>query len=169
MRDRTRRLAGDLDFESSRTHELLVKSCACGPSPPLCSLFLVLLSVTNVNDVRVDAISAPLPHDTRGGQRVLVVGANFGLLPSYTTNAVRVTYGPSGTEYIATGCVREPFNNREVFCNTVAGSGVNLRWRVTVVDEGVPGDWGVSLRVCFCAYILQFCGGRCAPCAVRDV
>ena len=70
--------------------------------------------------------------DSDGGAVVDIIGANFGpTTPSYLQ---RVTYGASGTQYIARNCsVVEP--HFRIRCVTAPGVGDGLRWLVTVAGQ----------------------------------
>lgn len=59
--------------------------------------------------------------------------------PSYTPT-VAVTYGPTGTEFTASGCAVDADSNKEIRCNTAPGAGAGHVWRVTV--DGATGTSG---------------------------
>ena len=69
------------------------------------------------------------PSDTLGGTPVTISGANFGLTADQRPGAV--TYGLTGTEYVATGCVVTRAH-AELVCKTSAGWGTDLMWRVSI-------------------------------------
>lgn len=66
---------------------------------------------------------------TEGGERVVVHGSNFGP-PGNASFLDRVTYGPSGYEYVARDCVVVSYE--EVNCTTAPGIGSGHRWSVEV-------------------------------------
>jgi len=73
---------------------------------------------------------------TSGGQTVVLHGANMGR--DATTLDV-VSYGPTGAEFEAIGCVvQEP--HRSLMCTTPEGAGKDLRFRVVVagVESAAP-------------------------------
>ena len=107
------------------------------------------VDVIDVNDVTVTGFaSAPgggstIPHLTKGGQDVIILGTDFGgVNEAVGARKVSATYGqwdPAAnvgaggwaTRYEATACtVVEP--NTRIKCTTAAGVGSNLRWTVTV-------------------------------------
>ena len=73
-----------------------------------------------------------------GGQRVVIAGNNFGPPANCTVSSPcsyleTVSYGPSGTEYLAKNCtVRSP---TLISCVTAPGVGASLRWVVTVEGQ----------------------------------
>jgi len=78
---------------------------------------------------------------TAGGERVVILGSNFGPPVNASTRARMlanghvfldwVKYGPvSGQEYTAAGCV--VLSHTSIECTTVPGSGSDLRWTVSV-------------------------------------
>ena len=97
-------------------------------------------------------MSLPLPTpgagalaaDTKGGQQVLISGSSFGP-PSF--NAVdRVTYGRTGVEFNATGCVVQSDSNlqgSQMSCVTSAGTGASLVWLVTIGGQ-TSAPWGFT-------------------------
>lgn len=89
--------------------------------------------------------------NTHGGDLVTITGSNFG--PAADSNLKQllnptliesVTYGPTGTEYTAhphpykegsnmKNCTK--ISDTEITCTTVAGSGSNLLWQVTIAGQ----------------------------------
>lgn len=68
--------------------------------------------------------------DTAGGQMVALHGVNFG--PVWTP--LLVTYGASGTDYVASGCVMT-LAHTLITCNTVKGAGSRLTFQVAVDNQ----------------------------------
>jgi len=66
--------------------------------------------------------------ETFGGQLVQIEGRNFG--PSGTVPD-KVTYGPTGFEFTATGCVLDLPHDR-LNCTTVTGASKGLIWKVFI-------------------------------------
>ena len=71
---------------------------------------------------------------TRGGEKIVLVGRNFG--PSGFLESV--TYGPTGVEYTCTS-PRIIASSVGIECTTSAGVGSNLQWRVTVGGQTGSG------------------------------
>ena len=67
--------------------------------------------------------------DSRGGEVVVIHGANFG---ANTSTLDSVTYGPGGTEYAAKRCQYGDRPHRELRCEMVPGIGDGHAWIVTV-------------------------------------
>ena len=67
--------------------------------------------------------------NSRGGEVVIIHGANFGANSSTLDS---VTYGPGGTEYAAKRCQYGDRPHRELVCEMVPGIGDNHAWIVTV-------------------------------------
>ena len=65
--------------------------------------------------------------NTDGGDEVVING-NFFSVDAFLQS---VTYGPSGTEFVAAGC-HLSVNHSAVTCTTVPGVGPQLKWLVTV-------------------------------------
>jgi hypothetical protein len=131
-----------LDFESTSRYSLEVK--VTDPTG-LSAVATVTVNVLNVNDVTVDGFEGDVVHSTVGGtvsgERVIVVGTNFGRVGS-TDASFAVTYGGAGaTTYTAT-CER--VDNTRLRCATAPGSGRGLRWRVVVTDGAIVGDAAIS-------------------------
>ena len=84
---------------------------------------------------------------TEGGDRVILIGRNFGppgsVLRASTASATEmqpgkvfldsVSFGPTGSEYVARSCI--VLNHTGIECETAAGIGRNLRWVVTVEGQ----------------------------------
>jgi len=87
------------------------------------------VSSTDYAPPSVDDVTGPgaIDASTDGGDIVHIHGNNF------ATNEFlgSVTYGPSGTEYKASGCFVST-NHTQITCSTVAGTGRRLRWVVQV-------------------------------------
>jgi hypothetical protein len=66
--------------------------------------------------------------DTQGNQSVLVRGQNLG--PAGTVPDV-VTYGPNGTQFIATGCLVTTAHVA-LECSSAPGAGAGLHWRIVI-------------------------------------
>ncbi|GMI07720.1 hypothetical protein TrVE_jg4996 [Triparma verrucosa] len=62
-----------------------------------------------------------------GGQAITITGKNFGPGQKYLGD---VTYGPSGTEYVADNC--QYVSHFEITCETAKGLGKELSWLVSV-------------------------------------
>ena len=77
---------------------------------------------------------------TEGGQAVVVLGENFGT-PALG-NELFVTYGPTGEELTAQGCVISA-NNVQITCATAPGAGAG---------PCVNGDVGNGVH-CLCVYV----------------
>jgi hypothetical protein len=72
---------------------------------------------------------------TSGGQDVTITGTNFGDASKSPPYLGKVTYGPSGTEFVAANCtVAEP-GHTEIVCKTVPGTGATLYWIVRVQGQ----------------------------------
>ena len=82
---------------------------------------------------------------TSGKETITLKGSNFGPSPldagALTKSPVtgldfleKVTYGPNGIEYAASGC-EVTVNSKEITCTTVAGVGAALKWVVTVEGQ----------------------------------
>lgn len=65
---------------------------------------------------------------TPGNESVVLEGRNFGPDPGGIDS---VTYGPTGVEFVATDC-RMPIAHTYIACDTVAGAGDALTWRLVV-------------------------------------
>jgi hypothetical protein len=79
--------------------------------------------------------------DTQGGQAVLISGVNFGPITLPNGNALSaigtVTYGPDGDEYVlATATCSVTKDHVAITCQTTAGAGAGMNWRVSV--DGQP-------------------------------
>ena len=79
--------------------------------------------------------------DTQGGQAVVISGVNFGPITLPNGNALSaigtVTYGPDGDEYVlATATCSVTKDHVAITCQTTAGAGAGMNWRVSV--DGQP-------------------------------
>jgi len=79
---------------------------------------------------------------TNGGELVVISGQNFGPSDSVvkelynTTYLDGVTYGPTGQEYAAQGCVVD--GHSQVTCETAPGVGEFLVWRMQIRGQSSP-------------------------------
>ena len=74
---------------------------------------------------------------TQGGTEFSLVGSEFGNVGLSSPN-IKVTYGPTATEYIAEGCSvtqASTTGNSTITCASAEGSGKNLAVMVTVTDQ----------------------------------
>ena len=68
---------------------------------------------------------------TSGGQQVEIHGHNFGM--ASLGNDIHMTYGPTGTEFVATGCfIPDAHKHKLIICNTTEAAGRSHKWEVTI-------------------------------------
>lgn len=89
-----------------------------------------------VTNVELTDGSAAQQLWTDGGQGVVITGTNFGPPgeggePSAFLDGV--TYGVTGTEYVAADCT--VVSHTSITCTTVPGVGVDLAWRVVIAGQ----------------------------------
>ena len=72
---------------------------------------------------------------TKGGEVVVVAGSNLG--PSFTAGRDVVTYGPTGTEFVATDCTTAE-KHTQLSCVTAPGTGAGHKWQVTIASQASP-------------------------------
>ena len=94
---------------------------------------------TSYKPPEIDSLSGvgALGANTHGGDPVTITGDNFGPVLNIDD---KVTYGPSGSEYVAHPVYGDGKNctkvsHTEMVCYTVAGSGSKLIWRVTIAGQ----------------------------------
>lgn len=94
---------------------------------------------TNYAPPNVDRVSGAgsFNASTEGEQSIVLHGRNFGHLTEYLDF---VTYGPSGTEYVAKNC--EVRNHTEIDCTTSPGVGRRMLWIVSVEGQESEADAG---------------------------
>ncbi|GMH50640.1 hypothetical protein TL16_g00832 [Triparma laevis f. inornata] len=87
------------------------------------------VSTTSYDRPTIESITGPGATDAScdGGQAITITGKNFGPGQKYLGD---VTYGPSGTEYVAANC--QYVSHFEITCETAPGLGQNLNWLVSV-------------------------------------
>ncbi|GMH57924.1 hypothetical protein TrST_g5907 [Triparma strigata] len=86
-----------------------------------------IVSTTQYNPPEIYSIEGMVDASPNGGESIVVKGLDFG----HTQDKLEyVTYGPSGTEYSASGCILS--SHTEIRCTTSEGVGRNLRWLVSV-------------------------------------
>ena len=66
---------------------------------------------------------------TLGGERITIVGDNFGTIVASAVSSV--TYGRAGTEFIGRQC-NVTKDQTEISCYTSPGAGTSLKWIVTI-------------------------------------
>ena len=99
------------------------------------------MNILNVNDVTITGFEGTTQLTTVGGDSVTLVGTNFGPVDQAVPATFTATYGPTGTSYNATECVRVPgAGNTRLRCVSSPGGGAGLKWRVTVTSAGIGGD-----------------------------
>ncbi len=132
-----------LDFERQSSYALLVMVRDFGG---LNDTGVVVVNVTNVNDVTVTGFAGSLLHATNGDETVVIIGTNLGSFEPGVNSSFVVTYGSTDAfEFVAQSCAMQAGSNAtRLQCRTQAGSGVGLRWRVVVTAAGIPGDVAVS-------------------------
>lgn len=136
-----------LDYERRREHVVTV-TVSDGPleTGGLTNSTDVVISVIDVNDITLEHFAGPasVAMATSGGQVIRLIGTNFGSLPPAPADPTTVTYGPTGTEYTAQGCVMAGTGqdlNTVLECTTVPGAGANQRWRLVI------GQWSYMSTV----------------------
>ena len=93
----------------------------------------------------ITSIAGPTKLSTGGKETITIAGINFGPSPldagtlqkSPVTGLdflEKVTYGPNGIEYAASGCA-VTVDSKEITCTTVAGVGAALKWVVAVEGQ----------------------------------
>jgi hypothetical protein len=83
--------------------------------------------------------------DTAGGQAIVISGTGFGptqLAPQIFV-PLRVTYGPTGTEFTAASCL-VTVAGTQMECKTGPGTGTNHSWQVFVASQRSPLFWAGS-------------------------
>ena len=86
--------------------------------PDLCTSGKETITIAGIN-------FGPSPLDANTLQKSPVTGLDF---------LEKVTYGPNGIEYAASGCA-VTVDSKEISCTTVAGVGAALKWVVTVEGQ----------------------------------
>jgi hypothetical protein len=74
----------------------------------------------------ITGISVTGALSTAGGETVTITGTGFGMDNSVVPTA---TYGPTGVEYVATGCM---LSSGIAMCTTAPGVGANQGWEITL-------------------------------------
>ncbi|GMH66617.1 hypothetical protein TL16_g04474 [Triparma laevis f. inornata] len=88
------------------------------------------VSTTQYSPPEIYSIEGMVDADPNGDQVVLVKGRDFG----HSQDKLEyITYGPSGTEYSASGCTLT--SHTEIQCKTSEGIGKDLRWLVAVDSQ----------------------------------
>ena len=138
---------GDIDYETKQVYELdvLVSDGALNDTAR------IVVNIENVDDVTLDDVrlldwnsSMGTARDvllTKGGERVLITGTNFGIKSTANDKKpkFKVTYGRSDVVndewFEATECeLVDPTgqDNTRIKCNSAAGYGAAHKWRVEV-------------------------------------
>ena len=88
-------------------------------------------STTSYAPPTVASYAGAILANTAGGEQVTITGYNFG---ASAVTLSRVTYGRTGGEFVASGCVMA-VPHSQLVCNTTVGAGAGLTWVVTVDSQ----------------------------------
>jgi VCBS repeat-containing protein len=125
----------DYETQSSYSVEIMVNDGSLNATR------VVIVRVSDVNDVFITGFKGALPHGTAGVDQVIIEGENFGPKSGCIGCAVSATYGPDGGtgQFSASGC-SVTLANTEVTCTVAHGVGKNLKWVVTVNGHTSPAS-----------------------------
>ena len=149
------RVSGALDYELAWSFDITILAKETTETRPLGERLETRTSVpvtlTDVNDLKIDGVSGDMPFDTRGGGRLVLTGRNFGFASGEFSPAVDVRFGTDADphKFRATACsVSKP--NTEITCTMPEGAGSGLKVWASISAPTAPNGgytqsgWGAN-------------------------
>ncbi|KAA0161835.1 hypothetical protein FNF31_03620 [Cafeteria roenbergensis] len=137
------RVSGALDYELEWNFNISVIAKETTVTRYVADRLLTRASVpvtlTDVNDLKIDGVSGDMPFDTRGGGRLVLTGRNFGFASGEFSPAVDVRFGTDADphKFRATACsVSKP--NTEITCTMPEGAGSGLKVWASISAPTAP-------------------------------
>lgn len=167
-----------VDYENYRSYKLTIQVQdreIKDSSTALSGVGDVIITVINVDDMSINSFEQFSALSTAGQQTVRIRGHDM-YSRRHVPDSIVATYGPTGVEYTATGCVidRDPQsafpNNTLVTCQSAPGVGRDHVWSLTIDDQSAvssattryrePAVTGLRLAVGGGAVLLGTAGGE---------